>query len=173
MWSTLHLSAGYQCEVDALLCVNRQSLFSREKEHLNKATELLEQLLDHTSLFPPETGHQSRYLYVMVHTHIHTLPACYALAKCEQQYFFTSQLTADLKVNWGNWPTLACVDDVSLQNKKLALYGSANHRYVWTFHTHLINITTICFILKRQFSANQVDFVPKLKLCLHNIKLKN
>lgn len=71
----LHFSAGYQCEVDALLCVNRQSSFSRDQEHFNKATELLKQLLDHTCLFPPETGHQSRYLYVMVHgycTHTHT-----------------------------------------------------------------------------------------------------
>lgn len=68
---------------------------------------------------------------------------------------------------------MACVDDVSRQNKKLPLYGSANHRYVWTFHTHLINISTTCFMLKRQFSANQVDFVPKLQQCLHNIKMKN
>lgn len=68
----LHLSAGYQCEVDALLCVSSQSQFSHEEEHLSKAVKLLEQLLDHTSLFPAETGHQSRYLCVMVHTHPHT-----------------------------------------------------------------------------------------------------
>lgn len=68
----LHLCAGYQCEVDALLCVSSQSQFSHEEEHLTKAAELLEQLLDHTSLFPAETGHQSRYLCVMVHTHMHT-----------------------------------------------------------------------------------------------------
>lgn len=67
-----HLSAGYQWEVDALLCVSSQSQFSHEGEHLTKAAELLEQLLDHTSLFPAETGHQSRYLCVMVRTHTHT-----------------------------------------------------------------------------------------------------
>uniref|UniRef100_A0A3Q3VZJ9 Melanoregulin n=1 Tax=Mola mola TaxID=94237 RepID=A0A3Q3VZJ9_MOLML len=64
-WKKILLQLGYQCEVDALLCVNRQSQFSREQEHLNKAAELLEQLLDYTCIFPPETGHQSRYLYVM------------------------------------------------------------------------------------------------------------
>ncbi|KAM8749838.1 melanoregulin [Acanthopagrus schlegelii] len=64
-WKKILLQLGYQCEVDALLCVNRQSGFSRDQEHFNKATELLKQLLDHTCLFPPETGHQSRYLYVM------------------------------------------------------------------------------------------------------------
>ncbi|XP_045910509.1 melanoregulin-like [Micropterus dolomieu] len=65
-WKKILLQQGYQCEVDALLCVNRQSRrFSRDQEHLNKATELLKQLLDHTSLFPPETEHQDRYLYVM------------------------------------------------------------------------------------------------------------
>ncbi|XP_073329204.1 melanoregulin-like [Pagrus major] len=64
-WKKILLQLGYQCEVDALLCVNRQSRFSRDQEHFNKATELLKQLLDHTCLFPPETGHQSRYLYVM------------------------------------------------------------------------------------------------------------
>ncbi|XP_044072724.1 melanoregulin-like isoform X2 [Siniperca chuatsi] len=65
-WKKILLQQGYQCEVDALLCVNRQSRFSRDQEHFNKATELLKQLLDHTSLFPPETEHQDRYLYVMV-----------------------------------------------------------------------------------------------------------
>lgn len=65
-------SAGYQYEVDALLCVSTQSQFSHEGEHLSKAVKLLEQLLDHTSLFPAEAGHQSRYLCVMVHTHTHT-----------------------------------------------------------------------------------------------------
>ncbi|XP_070694677.1 melanoregulin-like [Pempheris klunzingeri] len=64
-WKKILLQLGYQCEVDALLCVNRQSQVSRDQEHLNKATELLKQLLDHTSLFPSETGHQSSYLYVM------------------------------------------------------------------------------------------------------------
>ncbi|XP_051260787.1 melanoregulin-like [Dicentrarchus labrax] len=64
-WKKILLQLGYQCEVDALLCVNRQSRFSRDEEHVNKVTELLQQLLDHTSLFPPETGHQSRYLHVM------------------------------------------------------------------------------------------------------------
>ncbi|KAM9346886.1 melanoregulin [Symphorus nematophorus] len=64
-WKKILLQLGYQCEVDALLCVNRQSRLSRDQEHLNKAAELLKQLLDHTSLFPPETAHQNRYLYVM------------------------------------------------------------------------------------------------------------
>uniref|UniRef100_UPI0037E72B22 melanoregulin-like n=1 Tax=Semicossyphus pulcher TaxID=241346 RepID=UPI0037E72B22 len=64
-WKKILLQLGYQCEVDALLCVNRQSSFSRDQEHLNKARELLGQLLDHTSLFPPKTGQQNRYLYVM------------------------------------------------------------------------------------------------------------
>ena len=66
--SLIFPSAGYQCEVDALLCVNRQSQFSQDQEHLNRATELLKQLLDHTSLFPQGTGHQNKYLYVMVQT---------------------------------------------------------------------------------------------------------
>ncbi|XP_034549795.1 melanoregulin-like [Notolabrus celidotus] len=64
-WKKILLQLGYQCEADALLCVNRQSRFSPDQEHLNKAKELLGQLLDHTSLFPPKTGHQKRYLYVM------------------------------------------------------------------------------------------------------------
>ncbi|XP_070771456.1 melanoregulin-like [Enoplosus armatus] len=64
-WKKILLQQGYQCEVDALLCVNRQSRFSQDQEHLNKAAELLKQLLDHTSLFPPETTHQDRYLCVM------------------------------------------------------------------------------------------------------------
>lgn len=67
--------AGYQCEVDALLCVNSQRCFSLDQEHLHKTTELLKQLLEHTSLFPPGTGHQTKYLFVMVdvHTEIHHL----------------------------------------------------------------------------------------------------
>lgn len=69
--SSLWIPAGYQCEVDALLCVNKQRRFSRDEEHLNKATELLTQLLDHTSLFPPGTGHQNRYLCIMVHANTH------------------------------------------------------------------------------------------------------
>ncbi|XP_044222342.1 melanoregulin-like [Thunnus albacares] len=64
-WKKILLQLGYQCEVDALLCVNRQSRLSRDQEHLNRATELFKQLLDQTSLFPPGTGHQNRYLYVM------------------------------------------------------------------------------------------------------------
>lgn len=69
--SSLWIPAGYQCEVDALLCVNKQRRFSRDEEHLNKATELLTQLLDHTSLFPPGTGHQNLYLCIMVHANTH------------------------------------------------------------------------------------------------------
>ncbi|KAI3355879.1 hypothetical protein L3Q82_004431 [Scortum barcoo] len=69
-WKKILLQQGYQCEVDALLCVNKQSRLSRDQEHLNKATELLKQLLDHTSLFPPETGHQDKYLYVMAENEI-------------------------------------------------------------------------------------------------------
>ncbi|XP_068185992.1 melanoregulin-like [Antennarius striatus] len=64
-WKKILLQLGYQSEAEALLCVNRQSQFCQDQEHLNKATVLLEQLLVHTSLFPPDTGHQSRYLYVM------------------------------------------------------------------------------------------------------------
>ncbi|XP_037646316.1 melanoregulin-like [Sebastes umbrosus] len=64
-WKKILLQLGYQCEVDALLCVNKQRRFSRDQEHLIKATELLKQLLDQTSLFPPETDHQSKYLCVM------------------------------------------------------------------------------------------------------------
>ncbi|XP_022059705.1 melanoregulin-like [Acanthochromis polyacanthus] len=64
-WKKILLQLGYQCEVDALLSVNCQSLFSRDQEHINKATELLKQLLDCTSLFPPGTGFQNRYLFVM------------------------------------------------------------------------------------------------------------
>ncbi|XP_040913691.1 melanoregulin-like [Toxotes jaculatrix] len=64
-WKKILLQLGYQCEVDALLCVNRQSQFSRDQEHRNRANELLKQLLDHTSLFPPGTAPQNRYLYVM------------------------------------------------------------------------------------------------------------
>ncbi|KAM9364875.1 melanoregulin [Pholidichthys leucotaenia] len=64
-WKKILLQLGYQCEVDALLCVNKQSEFSPDDEHLHKATELLKQLLDHTSIFPPVTGHQNRYLFIM------------------------------------------------------------------------------------------------------------
>ncbi|XP_018560350.1 melanoregulin [Lates calcarifer] len=64
-WKKILLQLGYQCEVDALLCVNRESRFSQDHEHHSKSTELLKQLLDHTSLFPPGTGLQNRYLYVM------------------------------------------------------------------------------------------------------------
>ncbi|XP_031714386.1 melanoregulin [Anarrhichthys ocellatus] len=64
-WKKILLQLGYQCEVDALLCVNKQSRFSRDLDQLNKANELLKQLLDRTSLFPSETEHQSKYLCVM------------------------------------------------------------------------------------------------------------
>uniref|UniRef100_A0A3Q3SBH5 Melanoregulin n=1 Tax=Mastacembelus armatus TaxID=205130 RepID=A0A3Q3SBH5_9TELE len=64
-WKKILVQLGYQCEVDALLCVNRQTQFIQGQEHLNRAAELLKQLLDHTVLFPPGTGHQNRYLYVM------------------------------------------------------------------------------------------------------------
>ncbi|KAI4805346.1 hypothetical protein KUCAC02_009969 [Chaenocephalus aceratus] len=64
-WKKILLLLGYQCEVDALLCVNKQNRFSRDQEHLNKTTEMLKQLLDHTSLFPPETEHQNTYLCIM------------------------------------------------------------------------------------------------------------
>ncbi|XP_076603427.1 melanoregulin [Chaetodon auriga] len=64
-WKKILLQLGYQCEAEALLCVNRQSRLIREQEHLNKAAELLQQLLDHTSLFPLGTTHQNGYLYVM------------------------------------------------------------------------------------------------------------
>uniref|UniRef100_A0A8C6PG55 Melanoregulin n=1 Tax=Nothobranchius furzeri TaxID=105023 RepID=A0A8C6PG55_NOTFU len=64
-WKKILLQLGFQCEVDSLLCVNRQSRFSPDQEHLNKATDLLKQLLDHTSLFPTGTEHHNRYLQVM------------------------------------------------------------------------------------------------------------
>ncbi|XP_056292006.1 melanoregulin-like [Pseudoliparis swirei] len=64
-WKKILLHLGYQCEVEALLCVNKQRRFSRDQDQLNKAAQLLKQLLDRTSLFPPETGHQSKYLFVM------------------------------------------------------------------------------------------------------------
>lgn len=64
-WEKILLQLGFQCEVDSLLNVNKQSHFSRDQEHLSRAIELLKYLLEHTCLFPPGTGHQSRYLYVM------------------------------------------------------------------------------------------------------------
>ncbi|XP_040004982.1 melanoregulin-like [Xiphias gladius] len=64
-WKKILLHLGYQCEVDALLCVNRQSRFGRDRKHHDRATELLKELLDHTSLFPPGAGPQHRYLDVM------------------------------------------------------------------------------------------------------------
>uniref|UniRef100_A0A3B3Y2C9 Melanoregulin n=1 Tax=Poecilia mexicana TaxID=48701 RepID=A0A3B3Y2C9_9TELE len=64
-WKKILLQLGYQCEVDSLLCVNTQSHFRPDQEHFGKAADLLKQLLDHTSLFPPKTEHQNRYLYVM------------------------------------------------------------------------------------------------------------
>ncbi|XP_072300179.1 melanoregulin-like isoform X2 [Eucyclogobius newberryi] len=64
-WEKILLQLGYQCEVEALLNVNKQTHFSRDQEHLSKAIELLKYLLEHTCLFPPGTGHHSRYLYVM------------------------------------------------------------------------------------------------------------
>ncbi|KAM8855372.1 melanoregulin isoform 1-T5 [Spinachia spinachia] len=64
-WRKILLQLGYQREVDALLCVNKHRRLSRDQDRLNRAAELLEQLLDRTSLFPPETDHQSKYLCVM------------------------------------------------------------------------------------------------------------
>nr|XP_057938714.1 melanoregulin-like [Doryrhamphus excisus] len=64
-WKKILLHLGYQAEVDALLYVNKQTGLNQDHESLHKATELLIQLLDHTSLFPPGTGHRTRYLYVM------------------------------------------------------------------------------------------------------------
>lgn len=66
------LPAGYQSEADALLDVNKQSYFNRDQEGPARATELLTQLLEHTSLFPDGTGHRTRYLCVMVHAHART-----------------------------------------------------------------------------------------------------
>ncbi|XP_041663054.1 melanoregulin-like [Cheilinus undulatus] len=64
-WKKILLQLGYQCEADALLSVNRQSRLSPDQEHLSKASKLLGQLLEESSLFPPKTGQQNRYLYVM------------------------------------------------------------------------------------------------------------
>ncbi|KAM9851177.1 melanoregulin [Aulostomus maculatus] len=65
-WKKILLQQGYQCEVDALLSVNRQSQrISRDQEQLSRANDLLTWLLDHTSLFPPGTDHHSKYIYVM------------------------------------------------------------------------------------------------------------
>ncbi|XP_012738020.2 melanoregulin [Fundulus heteroclitus] len=64
-WKKILLQLGYQCEVDSLLCMNRQSHFSPNQEHLDKAADLLKQLLDHSSLFPRGTGHHNIYLHVM------------------------------------------------------------------------------------------------------------
>ncbi|XP_028296583.1 melanoregulin-like [Gouania willdenowi] len=64
-WRKILVQLGYQCEVESLLCVNRQSRFSRDLENLKTASHLLQQLLDHTSLFPPGTGDPNRYLFVM------------------------------------------------------------------------------------------------------------
>ncbi|XP_038143577.1 melanoregulin-like [Cyprinodon tularosa] len=64
-WKKILLQLGYQCEVDSLLCVNRQRHFNPNQEHLGKAADLFKQLLDHTSLFPLGTEHNSRYLYIM------------------------------------------------------------------------------------------------------------
>ncbi|XP_037104590.1 melanoregulin-like isoform X2 [Syngnathus acus] len=64
-WKKILLQLGYQSEVDALLYVNNQNDFNQDQEGLTRATELLTHLLEHTSLFPVGTGHQTRYLYVM------------------------------------------------------------------------------------------------------------
>ncbi|KAM3607256.1 uncharacterized protein V6R79_004341 [Siganus canaliculatus] len=64
-WKKILLQLGYQCEVDALLRVNKQSRFSPDQDELHKAAELLKQVLDHTSLFPPETERCNNYLHVM------------------------------------------------------------------------------------------------------------
>ncbi|XP_056146041.1 melanoregulin-like [Lampris incognitus] len=64
-WRKILLQLGYQCEVENLLCVNRQSRLSRESEDFGRARELLQYLLDHTALFPPGPGPKNRYLYVM------------------------------------------------------------------------------------------------------------
>ncbi|XP_062258866.1 melanoregulin-like [Platichthys flesus] len=63
-WKKILVQLGYQCEVDSLLCVDKRR-FSRDPDHHNRTTELLEQLLDHSSLFPPGTGPQNKYLCVM------------------------------------------------------------------------------------------------------------
>ncbi|XP_061697951.1 melanoregulin-like [Syngnathoides biaculeatus] len=64
-WKKILLQLGYHSEVDSLLYVNKQSYLNRDQESLTKATELLTQLVEHTSLFPAGTGHRTRYLYVM------------------------------------------------------------------------------------------------------------
>ncbi|XP_008327326.1 melanoregulin [Cynoglossus semilaevis] len=64
-WKKILEQLGYQNEVDVLLLLNKQRRFSRDQEHFKKATELLTHLLNHTSLFPPGTGPQNRYLSTM------------------------------------------------------------------------------------------------------------
>ncbi|XP_055361284.1 melanoregulin-like [Betta splendens] len=64
-WKKILLQLGYQREADALLHVHRQIRPGPDQEQLNRASDLLKQLLDHTSLFPPGTGPQNRYLHVM------------------------------------------------------------------------------------------------------------
>ncbi|XP_053733691.1 melanoregulin-like [Synchiropus splendidus] len=64
-WKKILLQLGYQCEIDALLSVNQRSRISRDVEQLKRTTDLLTQLLDHSSLFPSGTEDQTKYLYVM------------------------------------------------------------------------------------------------------------
>ncbi|XP_077584112.1 melanoregulin [Stigmatopora nigra] len=64
-WRKILLQLGYQSEVDALLYVNKQNYVNRDQESLTTATALLTQLLENSCLFPPGTGHRTRYLYVM------------------------------------------------------------------------------------------------------------
>lgn len=62
-WRKILLQLGYQREVESLLCVNRQSTLSWDRQV--QARELLRTLIEDTSLFPRGVFPQDRYVFVM------------------------------------------------------------------------------------------------------------
>ncbi|CAB1329166.1 unnamed protein product [Coregonus sp. 'balchen'] len=66
-WKKILIQLGYQREVDSLLAVNRQQYRTTlsESDNLNRARELLQTTLDHSSLFPRRVASSDRYLFVM------------------------------------------------------------------------------------------------------------
>uniref|UniRef100_A0A3P8WV43 Melanoregulin n=1 Tax=Cynoglossus semilaevis TaxID=244447 RepID=A0A3P8WV43_CYNSE len=108
-WKKILEQLGYQNEVDVLLLLNKQRRFSRDQEHFKKATELLTHLLNHTSLFPPGTGPQNRYLSTMVLQYFILRRVLFMIFLCHHFCLYSNNLIYSFLTSGLFFPLLSCV----------------------------------------------------------------